>query len=204
MKPKVKYQELNIYRIIWISCIFIILIIILIMLADYKINYQYLKESKLYFYDCNGELCTTEVKEKNKKPYSKYDCKYEVCPKYIKQIRDDYVLLELKNNIYELYDYKKGETISSGYDSYTFIDNKYIIVSQNNKYGIIDTDDNIVVSIIYELIGHIEGEALSGYNTENIIAVKKDKYGIINYKSGQVIVQFNLDSEELALENLNM
>ena len=109
------------------------------MVMDYKINYEYLPISnkKLYFYNCDNELCTTEVEDKNKEIYSVYDCWYEACPKYKSNVNDDHVLLE-KNNIIILYNYKIGEEISRDYNSYLFIDNEHIIVEKDKKYGIID------------------------------------------------------------------
>ena len=44
---KKKGKEINIARIVWVSCIFLLLITILIMVMDYKINYQYKVENKL-------------------------------------------------------------------------------------------------------------------------------------------------------------
>ena len=91
-------KKLNIPRIIWISSIFIILIIILYLVMTYKINYEYLSYDYLYFYECEENLCVSETKENNKLIFSKYDCGYETCPEYIKQINDtDYVIL-LKDN----------------------------------------------------------------------------------------------------------
>ena len=59
-------KKINIAKIIWISSIFIALIIILWMVMDYKINYEYSSPSqKLYFYECNNSLCTSEAIEKN-------------------------------------------------------------------------------------------------------------------------------------------
>ena len=92
---KNKIRKINIYKIMWVSSIFLFLIVVLIMVMDYKINYEYLpvSNSKLYFYKCDNELCTTEVEDKDKEIYSAYDCWYEACPVYKSNVNDDYVLL---------------------------------------------------------------------------------------------------------------
>ena len=50
-------------RILWVSSLFLLLITILFMVMDYKINYQYLEEKNLYFYECDGTLCVSNTKE---------------------------------------------------------------------------------------------------------------------------------------------
>ena len=51
-----KQKKINVYKIMWVSSIFLFLIVVLIMVMDYKINYEYLPESnsKLYFYQCDN------------------------------------------------------------------------------------------------------------------------------------------------------
>lgn len=202
MKLKNDKGKKNIYRIIWVSCIFLVLIVILVMIMDYKINYEYLEENNLYFYNCDGNLCTTEVKDNSLDLYSVYECRYEECPKFTSIINENYVLLRDNDNSYELYNYKDGNVISAGYDSYIFIDNNYIIVSKGNKYGVIDIDDNVIINTSYDQIGIYDNDILDGYNSENIIAKKNDKYGIVSYKTGEVNEKF--DYSEDRLEELTM
>ena len=191
-------KKINIAKIIWVSSIFLVLIVILLMVMDYKINYQYSKPSqKMYFYDCDNSLCTSTTKDKNKQLYSSYDCWYSTCPEYKKIMYDDYALLKENNKQYILYNYKTGSTISSGYAEYEFINNEYIIVKKGKKYGIIDLNDNITVSPSYDLIGYHEKKILTGYNTNSIVAKKGKKYGIISYKDGKVIESFTYDEDEI-------
>ena len=124
-------NRINIPRIIWISCLFLFLIIFLGIVVDYKVNYQYLKISNLYFYDCDNNLCVSETTTSDK-IYSTFSCGKNECPVYEKVIEEDYALLNYGDTSV-LYDYKKGKTISKNYDSYEFINNKYIIVTKNNK-----------------------------------------------------------------------
>ena len=191
-------NKVNKARIVWVTCLFLLLIVILVMVMDYKINHEYSSPSlKLYFYECDGSVCTTTVKDNNKNIYSYYDCWGYTCPDYKKIINDDYALLEENTSSYVLFNYKEGKTITSGYKSYMFIDNTYIIVNKGNKYGVIDTSDNITVSCLYDSIGIIEDDLLKGYNTSGIIAMKDGKYGIISYKDGKIIEEFTYDKASL-------
>lgn len=191
-------KKINIPKLMYISSIFALLIVILIMVMDYKINYQYsLPSEKLYFYDCDGSLCTTTTKPKDVNVYSLYDCMYSGCPKYKKIIYDDYALLEDKKNSYILFNYKTGTTITADYNSYEFINVNYIIVEKNKKYGVIDIEENITVSVLYDQIGYHEKKILTGYNTNSIIAKKNNKYGIISYKDGKIVDNFKYNENEI-------
>lgn len=189
-------KKINFPRIIWISSIFIILIIILILIINYKINYEYLSNNNLYFYECDGNICVSVVKDNSKLIYSKYECGYEICPNYLKNIKDDYVLLE-KDNIYTLYNFRTSTIISTNYQNYEFINSDHIIVTKNNKKGIIDLNNNVIVNTIYDDIGYIKDEYLSGYNLNNIIVKKDNLYGIISYKEGKIIEEIKYKEEEL-------
>ena len=191
-------KKIFIPRLIWVSSIFGVLIAILLMVMDYKIHYQYSKPSEvLYFYECDGSLCTSLTKDNNKTIYSFYDCYYSSCPKYKKIIYDDYALLEEKKNSYILYNYKTGNVVTSGYQEYEFINVDYVIVKRDNKYGIIDLEDNITVSPSYDDIGYHENNILTGFNTNSIIAKKNNKYGIISYKDGKIVDDFRYGENDI-------
>lgn len=187
----------NIPKVIWISSIFALLITILIMVMDYKINYQYSTNNinKIYFYNCNGEVCTTRTKSANKKTYSEYLCSTE-CPEYKGKINKDHVILKEKNgNI--LYNYKLGIKVSEGYDKYQFINQEYIIVTKNNLEGVIDINNNITIKPEYTQIGYYKNKILIGYNTNSIIIKKDDSYGIINYKTGKIEEEIKYKDSEI-------
>lgn len=190
-------KNTNIYRLIWISCIFLVLIVILVMVMDYKINYEYLEENKLYFYNCDESVCATEVEDNDLELYSTYECRYEVCPKFSNIVNEDYVLLSENDSTYELYNYKTGITISAGYEDYEFINDSYIIVTNDNKKGIIDTDDNVIVNLEYEEIGWHTSNILSGYDYEKIVAKKDGMYGIISFKDGSVYTKFTYSVDDI-------
>ena len=189
-------KKRNIARMVWISAIFLELIVILIMVMDYKIHYQYLTQNKLYFYDCSGTLCVTEVKDSDHLLYSYYDCGYEECPIYKKELGDSYVLLE-DDSLNFLFDYRTGKMISQGYDDYQFINQDYIIVTKDNLQGIITLDNQIIVAPSYDQIGYVQGDYLAGYNFQSILAKKGEQYGIISFKSGKIIEPFQYEEEQM-------
>lgn len=189
-------KKVNFARIIWVVCLFSVLIVVLIMVVDYKIHYQYLSVQKLYFYECSGNLCVTEVEEDNKLMFSYYDCGYEECPVYKKNIEDSYVLLEQdKTSI--LYDYRQGKVISREYENYQFLSDDYIIVTLNGKQGIIDLNNNVTVDVFYDELGIKQGEYLLGYNLSYILAKKEGKYGIISFKDGSILEDFQYSEDQL-------
>lgn len=189
-------RKINVARIVWVVSLFLLLIVILLMVMDYKINYQFLKHDYLYFYECEETICVTNVKDNSKKLLSKYDCEYENCPSYKKTISDEYALLE-KDTTNILYNYKKNTIISTDYDDYEIIAGKYIIVKSNELYGVITTDNKVIISPTYNEIGLHNNNYLTGYNEELIIAKKKDKYGIISFKTGEIKEEFKYSEDKL-------
>jgi len=188
-------KKINIPKIIWVSSIFIILIIILVSIINYKINYQYLSYEYLYFYECDNNLCVSQTNDYSKLTYSKYECGYESCPKFIKSLEDRFVVL-VSDNKYILYDYRNSKTISENYQDYELINNNYIIVTQKNKKGIINRNNQLIVSTIYDEIG-IKEDYLKGYNLNNIIVKKDNLYGIISYKNNSIIEEIKYKEEEI-------
>lgn len=183
-------------RLTWIISLFLILIITLILIMHYKINYEYLNCNYLYFYECDNNLCMSSVKDNSKLIYSEYKCGYDACPSYIKKVKDDYVLLE-KDKEYILYNYRTSKIISTDYEDYNFINSNYIIVTNANKKGIINLKNEKITEIIYEDIGIKNNEYLSGYNLSNIIVKKDTLYGIISFKSGSIIEEIKYSENEL-------
>ena len=189
-------RKINIPRVIWVVSLFLLLIIVLLMVMDYKINYQYLTHDYLYFYECSGELCVSNSKDNKKLLYVAYDCGYETCPEYKKSISDDYALLN-SGQTYILYNYKKDLVVSKNYDDYEFIDSNYVIVKKGNVYGIMNIDNKEIVTPNYDEIGIHVDSYLTGYNSEVIIAKKNDKYGTISYRDGKLAMEFKYTDETL-------
>ncbi len=189
-------KKINVAKIIWVSCVFLSLIIILVMVVDYKVNYQYAGGKKLYFYNCKDNLCVSESKKSDNLIFSSFDCGIETCPKFNGEIGDDYVLL-VYDDMSILFNYREGKIVSQGYDSYEFINNDYIIVTKSKLKGIIDLSDRVTVDIVYDDIGYKSGNYLSGFNSSYIIAKKNEKYGIVSFKDGNVIEEFKYDIDKI-------
>ena len=196
-----KKRKINIFRIIWVTGVFLLLITILLMVMDYKINYQYLEENYLYFYNCNNSVCTARVKDgiTNSNLYSTYECGYEQCPTIKEVIEDSYVILEHENkNI--LYDFINDKIISDEYEEYISILDNYFIVTKNNYQGMIDKDNKMVINVSYDQLGYEKDGLLLGYDLGKIIAKKNDLYGIISIKDGSIIEKIETTEEDI--ENL--
>ena len=190
-------KRINVPRLVWISSIFIFLIIVLAIIVDYKVNYQYLKVSTLYFYDCDNNLCVSETTDSDK-IYSTFSCGKTACPVYERVIEEDYAILNYGESSV-LYDYKNGKTISKSYDDYEFINNKYIIVTKKKNKGVINTKDEVTVKLVYEEIGqkNSDDDYITGYNNNSIIAKRNGKYGIISYKDGSIIEEFKNNENQI-------
>lgn len=193
-----KKRKINIFKIIWISGVFLLLITILLMVMDYKINFEHLTKSNLYFYNCNSSICTSQTNEGIEKSliYSKYECGYETCPKNKKVLGDSYIILE-DNKINMLYDFKNGKIISKEYEDYKLLDDKYIIVTKNNQEGIINIKNKIIIDLVYDQIGYYKDNVLLGYNFPEIIVKKDELYGIVTFKDESIIEKINYKEEEI-------
>ena len=183
-----KAKKINIPRIIWITGVFMLLIVTLMMIVTYKINYEYLRKNYLYFYNCSDSVCTSLVEnEYNKEElYSVYECEYDTCPSLLKVLNEDYLILK-DNEINILYNYRNGKKITDVYEDYNLINDRYFIVKLNGYEGIIDRDNNIKISISYDELGYKKNDTLVGYSIDKIIVKKDNKYGIISIKTGEII-----------------
>jgi len=192
-------KKINIPRTIWITALFLVLIVILIAVMDYKIHYQYKIKNKIYFYECSGNLCVTEVKSDDYLLYSEYECGYEDCPIFKSTLEDTYAILSNKdNNI--LFNYRNGNIISAEYENYQQLNNNYLIVTKAGYQGIINLKNEIIIPLNYQQLGYIKDGYLTGYGINYIIAKKDNKYGIISIKDGTIIEDFS--HEETNIENL--
>lgn len=186
----------NIARTTWITCIFLSLITILIAVIDYKVHYEFLTKNKLYFYECTGNLCVTEVEDNDNLLYSSYDCNLNNCPIYKKELDDNHVLFQ-ENDKIVLYNYRLGKVISKDYDDYQILNNNYIIITKNQKQGIIDNNNKIILEPIYEEIGYKENNYITGYDLNQIIVKNNNQYGIINFRTREIIEDFKYTENEI-------
>jgi hypothetical protein len=70
---------------------------------------------------------------------------------------------------------------------YKYKDNKYLAM-KDNKYGIIDVNNNVVVPFDYDTLDNPHDDSIN-----YLIAKKDNKYGVIN-DSNEIIIPFNYDT----------
>lgn len=153
---------------IWVTGIFIILLIILLLVVEYKVKYEDNTFYKyLYFYKCGSNFCTTDSIDKisdHSTLLSVYKYNYhDNIPTY-EYVIGNYIIIN-DNNDYLYYNYLTGEILNN-YDTYKVIDDNYIIVNSDNKYGIIDVDSNIALDINYDYINYIDTYILTIENNK--------------------------------------
>lgn len=165
---------------IWVTGIFVILIIILFLVVEYKVRYEDNTFYKyLYFYKCENSFCTTDSIDKISDHSTllsvyKYDY-HDNVPTY-EYVIGNYIIIN-DNSDYLYYDYVTGKILNN-YDTYKVINDKYIIVTYNNKYGIIDIDNNISLDLIYDYIDSID---------TYIITIENNKLNIIDSNLNNLI-----------------
>lgn len=179
-------KKINWAKFIWVSAIFLELVVILVMVMDYKIHYQNKKNNQIYFYENEGLLNVTEVANDDYLMYSIYDCGYEECPTLKAEIGDSHVVL-VKDNNNILFNYKEGKVISDGYDDYKVLSNNYVIVVKNELQGLIDSNNKLKIGVKYDELGSKGADTILGYNLNYILVRDKDKYGIVSIKDGTVV-----------------
>ena len=91
----------------------------------------------------------------------------------------------------------KQKVISDSYEDYQVLSDKYIIVIQNNYKGMIDNDNNIIISTLYDDIGYYKDGVLIGYNLKNIIVKKNNLYGIVSMEDGKIVEKVEYKEEEV-------
>lgn len=182
----------NIYRIIWITGMFLTLILILLMVMTYKIRFENAVYYKyLYFYNCNDDICaTTNQKEIEDKStiYSVY--KYQKKTPTFKKINDEYVKIYDNNKVvlYSMY----NRIITNNYKDYSLIANKnisFIAQNENGVFGIIDKTGKKQTGFIYS--------KFTSYNDELIAGIYEDKYGIITLDGKKTFLDFEYDNIEI-------
>ncbi len=194
-----KKKKLNkIWRIIWVVGIYLVLILILCLVVQYKVEWEHKDLNRyLYFYKCNNtEVCTTDIKQNEY--YGRVLCKNKVCP-YIVEYKGNYAVLNDGNERY-IYDYKKEVIFDDSYDDYYFLDDKFIgIMNSENKYGLMNYDNKLVVEPKFNKIVKFQ----DGY----VIYINNNKYGIQNVIVNQDITygydEISFINEKYAIVNKN-
>lgn len=163
-------KETKIWRIIWIVGIYAILILILVLVVKYKVNFEQKDFSKyLYFYNCSNKLCTTNVLQEEY--YGSVKCDKDNCP-YIKEINGDNIILTNNKKDF-LYNYIEDKILNDEYTKYSFLSKDILLVKNNeNKAGIINLSNEIIESFNYDNITSYNNNYIT-YEINNLYGIKK-------------------------------
>ena len=164
------FRSSKIWKILWISGIYLILGIILYLVILYKVKWEYKDlNTYLYFYDCGHNLCSSDNNVSNY--YSKVLCEDDICP-YIQHINGNMLVLQNNNKSF-IYNYIKGNIVNDKYNEYRYIGNDmYVVNDENFNYGIINSEGEILLDLKYKLIDE--------YTNGIISYVDNNLYGIVS------------------------
>lgn len=178
MKKKEDNKKINYFKFVWIAGIFAILILVLVIVIEYKVYYEQ-AINYIYFYDCNNSVCYTNKKNNIQKTtiYSKYE--YEGTIPRVEILSNNLTII----NDNTLYNYITGSLITKDYDEYIEISN-YLIVSKNNLYGVIDSTGKIVLPISHKSITSNDGI----YFTTSI---DKINYNLIDINNNTILDNYD-------------
>lgn len=186
----------NLWHLVWIGCVYIILLFILYLVIQYKVKWEDKDLSPyLYFYKCSNDLCTTANKINNY--YSRVKCNKKNCP-YIKEKYNNYVILANDEKEY-VFDYINNKVINDYYIKYSFINGQILAKNSDNLYGVIDYDNNIIAEFKYNKITDYKDNYLAYSENSKIGIVNKEKE--IDIKPTYEYVQLINDSIYTYLEN---
>ncbi len=215
-------KKINFGRIIWVIGIFAFLLIILYLVVQYKVKYEWRKPTQyLYFYDCSEEdniniLCTT-TNEDNvvnlDKIYSKYKCQNDICPIFDRVIDGgNHLSTLIYSNNKILYNYQSGNILSTSYqDYYPMYNNNtlvnLLVIDKDDLKGLTDLDLNIVLDISYQELGNINENVLTkySYSEDYLVAKRDDKWGTIKLSDYNIRDPFIYNTlEDLLKANINI
>ena len=164
------FRSSKIWKILWISGIYLILGIILYLVILYKVKWEYKDlNTYLYFYDCGHNLCSSDNNVSNY--YSKVLCEDDICP-YIQHINGNMLVLHNNNKSF-IYNYIKGNVVNDKYNEYRYIGNDmYVVNDENFNYGIINSEGEILLDLKYKLIDE--------YTNGIISYIDNNLYGIVS------------------------
>ena len=187
-------KKSNLWHIIWIVGVYFVLIAVLYLVINYKVKWENKDLSKyLYFYKCSNELCTTEIPVKEY--ISLFKCEDDICP-YIKERENDILILANNDKEY-IYDYRNGRIISDKYKNYMFTDTQDYFIAQNDndKYGIIDSNNTIIIPFNYDNI--------TSYKDNLAVFADNLKYGVLkkNEDNIDVLIEPQYDSSIILIND---
>ena len=159
----------NLWHLIWVVGIYVILVAVFLLVIEYKVKWENRDlNTYLYFYNCSGELCTTNNTVSNY--YSKAKCEKKICP-YIKEKYENYVVLATDTKEY-IFDYVNDKVVNETYAKYSFIHENLIVKNEENKYGVISLNNDLLVEPTYNKI--------NDYKDGFLAYSENGKVGVIN------------------------
>lgn len=169
----------KIFKIIWVSGIYILLFVILYLVIVYKVEWEDKDlNTYLYFYDCSHKLCSSSKKQDDY--YNKILCEDDVCP-HITDIIGNNLILTSENTSW-IYNYISDEIINNSYINYRYIGHDLFVVTDNtNNQGVIELSGKEIVPLKYEYIENYYDGFIS-YKKDNLFGIDTldDKYRVPN------------------------
>lgn len=158
----------KIWKILWVSGIYAILLVILYLVVLYKVEWEDKDLNMyLYLYDCDHNLCTSTTEPDDY--YSRVLCEEDNCP-YITNMLGNNLILSNGTTSW-IYNYISDEIINHDYVNYRYIGHDmYIVTDDTGNQGVIDLTGNILVDPGYAYI--------DDYRNGFISYMKDNLYGI--------------------------
>ena len=158
----------KILKMIWISGIYIILLLILYLVVAYKVEWEHKDLNMyLYIYDCNHDLCSSTIVQDNY--YNKMLCENDSCP-YITNIINNNLILNNGTKSW-IYNYIDGNIVNDKYVNYKYIGNEnFIVTDDTGNQGVIDLNGNILVQTKYSYIDNYINGFVS-YKKNNLYGI---------------------------------
>lgn len=158
----------KIWKIIWVSGIYAILLVILYLVILYKVQWEDKDLNMyLYLYDCNHNLCSSSAVQEDY--YSRVKCNEDNCP-YITNIIGNNVILNDGTKSW-LYDYIDGVIVNEDYVEYRYIEeDMFVVTDTTGNQGIISLDGSILVNPGYTYIDDYDNGFIS-YMRENLYGI---------------------------------
>lgn len=182
---------------------------------------------EIYFLqDKNGQKIISNELDKNLKYLGKYTCEYVGCGnfQYVPSpteeqhfFGNDLVLIsewsgeDYKGVLYNYQTNKVVETYNEVLCSYSFSNNKYsVLVTKNDKMGILSNNGKIVYDLTldsykynqdvcykYTIYEQEREERYPGYNGQEGVFSKDNKYGVVNLENGDLVIDFKYEGLRL-------
>ena len=177
----------KIWKIIWVSGIYILLFVILYLVIVYKVEWEDKDlNTYLYFYDCSHELCSSSNKQDDY--YNKVLCENDNCPHITDIIGNNLILT--KDNTSWVYNYMSDEIVNNSYQNYRYIGNDlFVVTDDTNNQGVIDLLGSEIVPLKYEYIDNYNNGFIS-YKKDNLFGIDTldDKYLVPNNYEDIVLI----------------